>query len=286
MFLLRLRSVGVAASCALLPTVAACGDDSADGGAGIDRQPAPADEARPEPEVRPDDDPVVLAEEFLAGFDIGWDGERDITPESVAFLDYVSRRWARPEVVDTGEALALLGESDDLIVFGRFFDSMVTVDEQAAWTVAQPMGAALHCDDHGFPPGYADRLRSEVDSGGYLATHVLLVVGWAAELGCDLPDGDQILADAVDRVADELGDTDEVTDLSAQQIAFLDYAGALDRVDPAWHDRLVESQQGDGGWPEDPTSGFGRWHTAGTAWWSLLALEDSGDRRTAMIAGG
>lgn len=287
----------------LLSWVAGTGEDDV----AVDREPAPEtdDDAEPDPDENGEDDPdpsedpvaedpepadeppadpVEQAEAFLADLDMGR-GDDDIPPESVAFLDYISRRWNRAPVVDPAAARAELLDADETFGLARFFDPGVDVSQSAAWDLVPPLGAALFCDRHGFPDGYADLLRRYVEEGEYLASHVLLVLGITDELGCEVPDGAEIREAAINRVAFELGATEEVSDLSAQQIAYLDYVGELGRVDPVWEQRLVDTQLADGGWPQDPTSELGRWHTTGPGWWALLAFRDEGDRGTRMVRG-
>jgi len=109
--------------------------------------------------------------------------------------------------------------------------------------------SALYCDRLGLPASFAEMLRKTASAGGYNLTHVLLTWCWVKDNGCalSLPEG---FMDGVFRASAAIVNEDPtmVSDLRLEAAAFLHLAGQGALVDGAFVERVIASQNGDGGW--------------------------------------
>ena len=132
--------------------------------------------------------------------------------------------------------------------------------------------AALYCDRLELPRSFPEVLGKAVRSGGYYCTHALLAWIWVQEYGGRFaaPAGfvDELFAANTAIVNEE---TSSVTDLKLEAAAFLCLAGQGARVDAAFINSVLGTQNADGGWGktrEEP--GRSAWH--GTVLGLLLLL--------------
>ncbi len=122
---------------------------------------------------------------------------------------------------------------------------------------------ALYCDRFGLPSDYSTLLDDAVNQGGYYLTHVLLACIWIQENGCEsaLPNGfiDHVYSATAVMVNRKPMIVD---DLTLEAAAFLYLAGQGERVNPSFINRVLASQNNDGGWEEDPDGQEGSyWHS-------------------------
>jgi hypothetical protein len=214
---------------------------------------------------------------------------------SLLIFDYQSRRWHLHGLAGFRDfARAIPGATSPENAFVRLFGPTHRASRAALRLTRDTdrlTAYALECRHVPPTPAYARRLRAAITSGGYDATHALLAIGWIDELGCRLPSAAKLRRQAVARVAGELRTATAVTDLSLEQGAFLDYAGAARAIPAAWARRVRAAQRPDGGWAEDPAGTRvgdhdptrSNWHATGLALWSLLAARSRGTPGTRMV---
>lgn len=121
---------------------------------------------------------------------------------------------------------------------------------------------ALYCDRVGLPRTFAEMLRKAASAGGYFLPHVMLVWFWICENGCafELPAG---FMDRVYEASAGIIDQDPtiVSDLRLEVAAFLNLVGQGGRVSTAFVERVLASQNADGGWGQArDAQGRSDWH--------------------------
>lgn len=133
---------------------------------------------------------------------------------------------------------------------------------------------ALYCDRVGLPRTFADMLHKAASAGGYHLPHVMLACYWVSENGCTLmlPEGFQ---DRVYKASAAIIDHDPsiVSDLRLEVAAFLYLVGEGRRVDDVFVERVLASQNADGGWGQARDArGGSDWHSTVLALLLLLQL--------------
>jgi hypothetical protein len=113
---------------------------------------------------------------------------------------------------------------------------------------------ALYCDLDGLPSDYGQQLMTAIGEEGYYVTHVLLACIWIKENGCSVPPPVQV-ENVYRSTASLINNDTVVTDLELEAASFLYVAGQGSRVDRAFIDNVLATQNADGGWSE--TSGLG-----------------------------
>ncbi len=124
--------------------------------------------------------------------------------------------------------------------------------------------SALYCDQLGFPASFADALTNAFSQGGYYFPHVLLAEFWIHENGCTLNVPRGFVDDVYKANAAIIhNDPTRVSDLTLEAAAFLYLAGQGALVDDAFLDRVIATQNSDGGWGEAPNRpGHSDWHSS------------------------
>jgi hypothetical protein len=145
---------------------------------------------------------------------------------------------------------------------------------------------ALYCDRFGLPSDYVETVEDAVREGGYYLTHVLLACIWIQENGCEeaLPDG---FIDNVYRATAVIVNANPmiVDDLTLEAAAFLYLAGQGERVTPSFVNRVIASQNADGGWGEAPEGQSGSyWHSTILGLLLLLHVQSSADYYPPVLA--
>lgn len=108
---------------------------------------------------------------------------------------------------------------------------------------------ALYCDRLDLPRSFPEVLEKAARAGGYYLTHVLLASIWIREYGCELPLRSGFMNDLYDANAAIVNDDPTtVTDLKLEAAAFLYLAGQGSRVDDAFVESVIATQNDDGGW--------------------------------------
>ncbi len=145
---------------------------------------------------------------------------------------------------------------------------------------------ALYCDRFGLPSDYSELLDDAVNQGGYYLTHVLLACIWIQENGCEsaLPHGfiEQVYsATAVIINRNPL----VVNDLTLEAAAFLHLAGQGERINPSFVNRVLASQNDDGGWEKDSNGHDGSyWHSTILGLLLLLHVDAPADNYPSVLA--
>jgi hypothetical protein len=145
---------------------------------------------------------------------------------------------------------------------------------------------ALYCDRYGFPSDYYTLLDEAVNQGGYDLTHVLLACIWIQENGCELalPNG---FIDHVYNATAVIVNRNPmvVNDLTLEAAAFLYLAGQGERIIPSFVNRILASQNDDGGWEKDPNGQEGSyWHSTILGLMLLLHIESPANNYPPVLA--
>ena len=138
---------------------------------------------------------------------------------------------------------------------------------------------ALYCDRLGLPASFAEMLQKAASAGGYNLTHVILTWCWVKDNGCgiSLPEG---FMERVFRASAAIinGDPMTVSDLRLEAAAFLYLAGRGALVDDVFVERVMATQNGDGGWGKhEDQQGRSDWHSTVLGLLLLLHLKTQGD---------
>jgi hypothetical protein len=145
---------------------------------------------------------------------------------------------------------------------------------------------ALYCDRFGLPSDYVETLEDVVSEGGYYLTHVLLACIWIQENGCEgaLPEG--FIGDVYrDTAVIVNANPMIVDDLTLEAASFLYLAGQGERVNPSFVNRVIASQNSDGGWGEASDGQSGSyWHSTILGLMLLLHVQSSADYYPPVLA--
>ena len=198
--------------------------------------------------------------------------EESDEPYALLWLNVMYRRFGIEEFTDALQRYdQLLAEQPAqwsiLNVFRRIavYDNPMQAEmlESVGITTDSIISYALYCDRFGLPSDYIETIEDAVSKGGYYLTHVLLACIWIQENGCEaaLPKGfiDNVYRDTAVIVN---GNPMIVDDLTLEAAAFLYLAGEGERVNPSFVNRVIASQNADGGWGEAPEGQSGSyWHS-------------------------
>jgi hypothetical protein len=199
-----------------------------------------------------------------------FDGSRD--SHALLWLDVMHRRFGIEQFADALQHYdQLLTEEPEQAPLRRVFRRLADRDnplQPEDWTaVSHPSDrivvSALYCDRVGLPPSFPEVLARAASKGGYYLTHVLLAWFWIRENGYEsaLPDG--FVSNVYSANAAIINDDPTiVSDLRLEAAAFLWLAGQGALIDAAFVERVVASQNEDGGWgaSQDGRSGSD-WHS-------------------------
>ncbi len=219
-----------------------------------------------------------------------------ISPEVRLILDYLDRKFAigyhfnvekspivepkEGDHVDLGEfkALKRIAYPDELV------EKLELTDKDLQ---TQMMVAAANCDHIALPGNFEQIIRANIQAGGYQMTHAAFSLKRMKENNCsfnreiDLELHTEVALNMVEIAQDMSGKPD----LRYEAIAFLMDMDRRDLVEEKWIDRLVEEQQGDGGWKTDKEiiSPEQLDHTTTLALWALLEYSRPGAPTEPMI---
>jgi hypothetical protein len=193
-------------------------------------------------------------------------------PHALLWLAVMHRRFQIEQFADAlqryDEVLAEQPEQAPLRrVLRRFADRDNPLRPDDWDSVTDPsdrlLVCALYCDRVGLPRSFAEMLRKAASAGGYYLPHVMLVWFWMRENGCafELPTG---FMERVYEASAAIIDHDPtiVSDLKLEVAAFLNLVGQGRRVSDVFVERVVQTQNADGGWGESrATQGRSDWHS-------------------------
>lgn len=133
----------------------------------------------------------------------------------------------------------------------------------------------IYCSDRGVQDANVKLLAELSDQGGYISAHALLGAYWIKERGCyDEEIIDEIIVAKANELIQAQNQDQEFSDLYAERVAFLIYAGFRQDIKPEWIKTILEAQQNDGGWPTgigEPAS----YHATALAMWALVQYTGS-----------
>ena len=209
-------------------------------------------------------------------------------PHALLWLDVMHRRFGIEEFADAlqrfDDALTRKPEPGDLPVLRvlrRMADPDNPLRSEDFGTVTHPsdliVAYALYCDTQELPSVYPQALYRAAHEGGYYLTHALLAWIWIQEKGCELVLAHGFIEDVFNATAAIINvDPTIVSDLRLEAAAYLHLAGQGALVDNTFPDRVVETQNDDGGWGESRDGeGGSDWHASILGLLFLLQLKYS-----------
>jgi hypothetical protein len=163
-----------------------------------------------------------------------------------------------------------------LLLFRRMADYSNDVPPDFFFAVTEDVDQitipALYSDRRNLPDDYMSKLDHAANSGGYLTTHALLATIWLQENHCELPISNDFAESLYYANTRIVGNGSVVNDLQIEAAAFLYLAGQGRRVDDAFVQRVIATQNYDGGWSAlNDTPSF--WHTSVLGLMLLLHVE-------------
>ena len=198
-------------------------------------------------------------------------------PDAVVLIDQVQ------EIYDVDFSYSFSPESDFMMgfnsAFRRLHDDSFRVDKSVFESVANGHSfnansiRSLYCDQFPLPQGFLEVLSSQINKGGYYATHAGFQLQIAINNGCLNPSDPEVqaltqkLIESLRMVAST--DTTNV-DVCIEAMAVLIYLGRSDLLEKEWIAYIISTQNTDGGFPPTTQDVESHPHTAGLALWVLL----------------
>jgi hypothetical protein len=265
----------------------------------IQQEPEPTSEPQPsepettEPELAPEPEPtqptpptqtncstsVAKAIKFF---------EQSQEPEAMLWLDVMYRRFGIEEFANSLQRFDQLlyrypEKLSELCMFRRIADYNNPIHaedlKRAKYVLDTITLPALYCDQLDLPSDYLMVLEEGVSRGGYQLTHVLLAWIWIQENGCELELPDGFIEELYHANAALINTDPIVTDLELEAAAFLCLAGQSELIDDSFLERVIASQDTDGGWGSSK-----RWHTTILGLLYLLHVEFPSDNYPPVLA--
>ncbi len=210
-------------------------------------------------------------------------------PEAMLWLDVMHRRFGIEEFANSLQRFDQLlywypDRSSWLRLFRRIADYHNPIRPKDLKMVKSDLDLitlpALYCDRLALPSDYSMVLEEGVSNGGYQLTHVLLAWIWIQENGCELELPDGFIEDMYHANAALINIDPIVTDLELEAAAFLCLAGQSELIDNSFIERVIASQDIDGGWGDMDR----KWHTTILGLLFLLHVEFPSDTYPPMLA--
>lgn len=141
------------------------------------------------------------------------------------------------------------------------------------------MEHALYCDRIPVSGDFFERLQGafakHAGKGGiedYFTVNHALAFQWMIENGCawEHEGARELQAKLGDALMDIVLRNGRDRGVSFEAVAFLHYMGLGDRVPKVWLDQIIEAQQPDGGWKQEPSKKFSDGRSTVLALWVLL----------------
>lgn len=213
-------------------------------------------------------------------------------PYALLLLNVLYRRFGVADFANSTQSYdQILAENPEnaplLRIFRRIADYNNSLQPEDFYAVTADVDKitvpALYSDRGILPETYMMGLINAAKSGGYLLTHVLLATIWLQDNHCD-PGYD--FRDAIyHATAGIINDDSVVTDLELEAAAFLCTAGQGALVDGTFVQRVIESQNFDGGWSySNDNLESSNWHTSVLGLILLLHVEFPAASYPPMIA--
>lgn len=214
--------------------------------------------------------------------------EQSQEPEAMLWLDVMHRRFGIEEFANSLQRFDQLlywhpAQSSVTRLFRRIADYHNPILAEDLKKVTNKLDLitlpALYCDRLDLPSNYLMVLEEGVSHGGYQLTHVLLAWIWIQENGCELELPDGFIEDMYHANAALINTDPIVTDLELEAAAFLCLAGQSELIDDSFIERVIASQDIDGGWGASE-----RWHTTILGLLFLLHVESPSDAYPPVLA--
>jgi len=215
--------------------------------------------------------------------------EQSTEPEAMLWLDVMHRRFGIEEFANALQRFDQLlysypDQSSVTRLFRRIADYHNPIHAEDLWKVKSDLDIitipALYCDRLDLPSDYSMVLEEGVSHGDYQLTHVLLAWIWIQENGCELELPDGFIEDMYNANAALINTDPIVTDLELEAAAFLCLAGQSELIDDSFIERVIASQDIDGGWE----GANARWHTTILGLLFLLHVEFPSDAYPPVLA--
>ena len=190
-------------------------------------------------------------------------------PFALLWLDVIYRRFEIPEFADSSKRYDQLlndsqGEPLQLRVFRRianYNNSLWIGDLEGLVDLDSIVGPALYCDRLGLTLEYQKMIEAKVNLGEYELTHVLLAWIWIQDNGCEVFLSESFIEKLYNANAELIDNDQIVDDLELEAGAFLYLAGQGELVDESFIQRVIATQNTDGGWGiSSKSSRESNWH--------------------------
>ena len=214
-------------------------------------------------------------------------------PTALLFLNILYRQFGITEFKDSLQTFdEVSGYQDNpmMRIWRRIADYSNPVNQTDFKAISNNLDAltvpALYSDRLALPDNYLSTLTDAANSGpGYLLTHALLATIWLHDNHCNLQMPDNFEESLYQANAALIGNGSVVTDLEMEAAAFLYEAGQGKLVNDAFVQRVIATQNYDGGWSEsgntiDPSY----WHPSVLGLMLLLHIEFPASSYPPMIA--
>jgi len=252
------------------------------------QESAPTPSPTPTPAPR-DLKPVLV--EAINFFDAS---EESDDPYALLLLDVVHRRFGIEEFADAlnryDEIMGTLPDEAPMMrLFRRIADYNTPLQYGDLEAVSEDLDRltvpALLCHQLDLPLDYQSALERGLRLGDYMLTHTLLACIWIQENGCEVPVSDDFMENLYNANAALINDDAVVKDLELEAAAFLYLSGQGSLVDQFFVDRVVATQNYDGGWLfSSDKSGVSNWHPSVLALLFLLHVEYPSETYPPMLA--
>ena len=189
-------------------------------------------------------------------------------PHALLWLDVIYRRFGIQEFADSSQRYDVIlnqlsGEQLQLHVFRRLIDynnSIQKKDLDRFVGIDEIVVPALYCDRFGLSDDYASLLEENINLGRYELTHVLLALVWINDNGYEIPLSNSTIKNIYRANSNLIDDNYVVDDLELEAAVFLYLAGQGELVNPIFIERVIETQNDDGGWSISGKSVVSDWH--------------------------
>ena len=274
-------------------------------------EPARGDRSRPGVDAR-SSRPLDTALDAAIDGAVGW-LERAMedawAADAAALIAYLARVFDEPRL--RALAQSALARADAAVAarqgltrpFYRLIDPGARASADEVRGVVGLTGSvtaqALHCDRLPLAPDFWPALQRLASGGGYASTHAVLASVWLQENGCEV-DARRLAGglrayrsikglavsrdEAVRKLVELLDGATAPTDLRAEALAMLNYAGQPALAGARHVAALLDVQRDDGGWALAVDRDASHPHTTALALWVLLEARHPQRTRAPMIS--
>ena len=251
-------------------------------------------EPEPMPSPTPASTPRDLQPVIMKAINFFEESEESDDPYALLLLDVVHRRFGIEEFANALNRYdEIMGMHPDQAPLMRLFRRIADYNtpfqywdlEEVTEDIDRLTIQALYCHQLDLARDYQSTLERAMRLGDYMLTHTLLACIWIQENGCDPPVSEDFIGDVYRANAALINDDEVVEDIELEAAAFLCLADQGSLVDHIFVDRVVASQNYDGGWLfSSDKSGVSNWHASVLALLFLLHMEYPSESYSPMLA--